>query len=201
MQHCNVITYNVKNVDENWSNGASVFVWVSKWAKWGHIICAYSSVWQNENLEMQLCKMYTTRNFMEVWLQKVFVKLSAYVHTAMCLYTFSVSVSMFLQMLLVHMTVGQNVIALNSKHMDLTSCVWFILYGIINYYHSVYVCKNMYTFVDLCVKVGVQHACTSVCVYVCVCLCVCVCKALRTARSHSEALPCQVSGTAQHGRL
>lgn len=95
VQHCNVITYNVKNVDENWSNGASVFVWVNIWAKWGHIIRAYSSVWQNENLEMQLCKMYTTRNFIEVRLQKVCEVVCICTHSNVHVYLFCVCQHVF----------------------------------------------------------------------------------------------------------
>lgn len=77
-------------------------LWKLKWGKcvmniggkWGHIICAYSSVWQNENLEMQLCKIYTTRSYRTVATQGLWSYLHMYTQHCACI-LFYVSVSMF----------------------------------------------------------------------------------------------------------
>lgn len=77
-------------------------LWKLKWGKcvmniggkWGHIICAYSSVWQNENLEMQLCKLYTTRSYRTVATQGLWSYLHMYTQRCVCI-LFYVSVSMF----------------------------------------------------------------------------------------------------------
>jgi len=96
----------------------------------------------------------------------------------MCLYTFFIClVSMFLQMLVVHMTIGKNMTALNSKHVlkcyyaciDLTSCVWFIIYEIINYLH-IYI-------VSMCVRISTRvfdlyESGGTACLHQCVCVCV-----------------------------
>lgn len=67
---------------------------VNIWAKWGHIIRAYSSVLQNENLEMQLFKTFTTRNYRTVSTQGLWSYLHMYTQQCACI-PFYVSVSLF----------------------------------------------------------------------------------------------------------